>query len=211
MKETLTIDENYYKLAQNLYKAFEQNLSKKKLIIGISGESGSGKSTTAICLKSVIEKNNNKVSFLQMDDYFHLPPASNYQNRLKDIANIGPQEVNLELLQSHLSEFLADNTIEGPESDFANNKFGTRPLAFEGASVLIIEGTYIPLLADLDILVFIDIDYKSSLENRISRGREAFDSFVEKVLDIEHHIIKKFKPKANIIIDSNYKIEKSYV
>ena len=211
MKEKLKIDENYYILANKLFAELEKSLSKEKLIIGISGESGSGKSTTGYCLNDVLEKNGHTIAYLQMDDYFKLPPATNHQNRLKDISNIGPQEVNLDLLQNHINDFLDDKNVTGPESNFANNRFEKKSLEFQGTSVLIIEGTYIPLLSNLDYLIFISIDYKMSLHNRINRGRESFDPFVEKVLDIEHKIIKEYRNKADIIVDANYKIEKKHV
>jgi hypothetical protein len=136
-----------------------------------------------------------------------VPPATNHQNRLLDLANIGPQEVNLSLLQNHINDFLEDRNTISPESNFADNTFETKPLDFERASILVIEGTYIPLLSNLDFLIFINLDYKSSLDNRINRGRESFDPFVEKVLDIEHHIITEYKTKADIIVDVNYKIQ----
>lgn len=211
MKEKLKIDNDYYTLANKLYDELGDGVLKKKFIIGVSGESGSGKSTTGFCLNNVLENKGHKVMYLQMDDYFKLPAASNHQNRLQDLANIGPQEVNLALMQNHLNDFLEDRNTIGPESDFANNTFDNKPLSFEGASVLIVEGTYIPLLSKLDFLIFINIDYKKSIDNRINRGRESFDPFVEKVLDIEHHIIKEYRTKADIVVDVNYKIQKSHV
>jgi len=211
MKETLIINENYFDLARRLYKELSPFLNKKKLIVGVSGESGSGKTVTGYCLKKVLEEQEINVAYLQMDDYFKLPPATNHKNRLKNIVNVGPQEVNLELLHEHLLAFKNNENIYGPESDFENNIFQKKSLEFDLKTVLVVEGTYIPLLADLDFLIFIDVDYKSSINNRIKRGRESFDPFVEKVLDIEHSIIKEYKSKADIVIDLNYNIQKSYV
>jgi ABC-type oligopeptide transport system ATPase subunit len=72
MKEKLKIDDNYYSLANRLLDELQNRLSKNKLIIGISGESGSGKSTTGFCLTKLLENSSKKVVYLQMGDYFKL-------------------------------------------------------------------------------------------------------------------------------------------
>jgi uridine kinase len=211
MKEPIDINEAYFKLAHNLFNEIKLSLKKNKFIIGVSGESGSGKTVTGYCLNKILEDKENNVAYIQMDDYFHLPPATNHENRLKSLGNVGPREVNLALLNEHLLAFKNNEIIIAPEVDFASNKFLSKTLDFDKKTILVVEGTYIPLLEHLDLLIFLDVDYKSSLDNRIKRGREAFDPFVEKVLDIEHSIIKEFKSKADIIIDRNYTIQKADV
>lgn len=211
MIENLSIKEHHYNLAYNLHIYISENWKKKKLIIGIAGESGCGKSITGHCLRDVYEENETATSYLQMDDYFLLPPAANHENRKKSLKNIGPKEVNLELLEKNLVSFLNNENILAPESDFVNKTFSTRKVDFKHKEILIVEGTYIPLLKNLDLLIFIDIDYKNSLDKRIQRGRESFDPFVEEVLAIEHDIISKFKTQADILVDKNYKLVKSNV
>ena len=41
------------------------------------------------------------------------------------------------------------------------------------------------------------------------RNRDEQTDFVEKVLEIEHNIIRKFKEKADVILEKNYQIVKS--
>ncbi|MFT5886618.1 MAG: uridine kinase [Arcticibacterium sp.] len=211
MKENLTIQNNYFQLAEEIITSLKIGKSINKLIIGISGESGSGKSITGYCLKSVLEQKNFKVAYLQMDDYFKLSPIENHKNRLLSIQNIGPTEVNLELLESHLQAFKNNIDTSGPEIDFAKNSFDTRTLEFQNIEILLVEGTYIPELQLIDHFIFLDIDYKKSLRQRIERGRERFDPFIEEVLRIEHKIISQYKSQAEIVINAQYQIESYHV
>ncbi|AWV99950.1 uridine kinase family protein [Arcticibacterium luteifluviistationis] len=210
MKENLNVKEAYKNFALKLFNRINQEWQKDKLVIGICGESGSGKTVTGLGLKEVFESKNHKVTYLQMDDYFHLPPHANHENRLKSFDNVGQHEVNLKQLEEHIHCFLNDEDAVGQECDFTKNKFVEKLLIFKEKNVLIVEGTYLGESKNLDVLTFIDRDYKQTLKNRIERGRESFDPFIEKVLEIEHHIIKKYKKRSDIIIDPNYNIENTY-
>ena len=196
--------------ALKLCNKIRSEWKKDKLVIGITGESGSGKSVTGLGLKEAFQTKGVSVAYLQMDDYFHLPPLTNHQNRLKSFDNIGPHEVDLQELEKHITSFFNNEETLGRECVFSENQFLEKTISFKDKTVLIVEGTYIGELEKLDVLVFIDRDYKETFKNRMERGREAFDPFIEKVLDIEHHIIKKYKSNSDIVIDRNYNIEKNY-
>jgi uridine kinase len=210
MIENLEIKDTFFDLSAQIFSILRTKnlLSQQKLIIGIAGESGSGKSVTALCLVNYLEKKGYIPCALNMDDYFNLPANDNHLNRLKDIdANVGPQEVNLRLLDQHLIAFRNDENIEGPSSDFGANRLITKELNFKGKQILIVEGTYVFGLENLDLGIFLQINFKQSLINRLKRGREQFDAFVEKVLEIEHKIISKYALKADLIIDEEYNLK----
>lgn len=196
--------------ALKLCERISAEWKKDKLVIGITGESGSGKSVTGLGLKEAFQSKGTEVAYLQMDDYFHLPPLSNHKNRLKSFDNIGPHEVDLNELENHIDSFIRDQDTLGRECVFSENLFLEKTINFKGKEVLIVEGTYIGELKKLDILIFINRDYKDTLKNRMERGREAFDPFIEKVLDIEHNIIKHYIKHSNMIIDKNYNIVNTY-
>jgi len=45
------------------------------------------------------------------------------------------------------------------------------------------------------------------MEHRAKRAREAFDPFIEKVLETEHEIISKFRENADVVITREYDVE----
>lgn len=181
-----------------------------KIAIGIAGESGSGKSVTAYALQNVLNEVNIKSLVLQMDDYFKLPPRTNHENRLKSIENVGTQEVDLAKLSQNISDFKAgEKLIKKPLVHYNENRIAAEDINAEDYTVIIAEGTYILEIDDFDFKIFIDRNYKDTYENRMDRNRDDKSEFVEKVLEIEHQIIKQFKAKADLVLGKNYEILKS--
>lgn len=208
--DVIELQEKHLHTAENIYKIIEQTLALNgdyKWAVGICGESGSGKSVTAFALQKVMEQNGVSSLVLQMDDYFTLPPKNNHENRQKSLDNVGTQEVQLHRIQENMRQFKAGKiSIEKPLVDYHANSIATETIKTDAIQVLIIEGTYILDIDDFDFSIFIDRNYKDTYENRMKRNRDEQSDFIEKVLDIEHHIISKFKDKANLILDKNYQI-----
>ncbi|ANF49153.1 hypothetical protein A0O34_00640 [Chryseobacterium glaciei] len=209
--DVINLEQRHLDTAENIYEIIKENYNhNEKWTIGICGESGSGKSVTAFALKKVLEEEGIKSVVIQMDDYFKLPPKSNHENRQKSLDNVGIHEVHLNIIQENIKQFKEGKSfIEKPLVHYINNSIAEEILAIDGTQVLIIEGTYILDIDDFDFSIFIDRNYKDTYENRMERNRDEQSDFVEKVLDIEHNIIREFKEKADIVLDKNYQIIKS--
>ena len=80
---------------------------------------------------------------------------------------------------------------------------------FGDTQVLLIEGTYTSLLPEVDIRVFISSTFKETLNHRQKRNRDPseLDEFSERVLKIEHEVIKKHLNLADILVDPNYDVK----
>ncbi|ASW73068.1 hypothetical protein IQ37_14630 [Chryseobacterium piperi] len=208
--DVIELQEKHLLTAESMYHIIEQKLpfaSNNKLTIGICGESGSGKSITAFALQKVMEQNGVTAMVLQMDDYFKLPPKDNHENRKKSLDNVGTHEVQLNSILDNLKEFKAGKAfIEKPLINYQANSVSKETVKTEDIQVLIIEGTYILDIEGFDFSIFIDRNYKDTYENRMKRNRDEQSDFIEKVLSIEHQIIRNFKDKANLILDKNYQI-----
>ncbi len=204
--DKLELKPHHYIPAKQVFDYIESNL-ESKYCIAIGGESGCGKSTLAVALKDIIEENGKKVFIFHMDDYFFLPPTSNHNQRLSDISCVGPQEVNLKLLQQNIDDIKEGATIiEKPLVHYKENEIRSEQINFENYEVIIIEGTY-TLTLEVDLKIFMQSNYKDTHQKRIERARDPMSPFVESVLEIEHNIIKKFVDAADILIDKNYHIK----
>lgn len=194
--------------ARAIYSLVKSRLNSNKQVINISGESGSGKSTLAMALRSVLEENGHQCFIFHMDDYFRLPPTSNHRQRLSDINYVGTQEVNLQLLQDHVDAFLKGvEKLEKPLIHYRENEIRTELADLKGVDILITEGTYTSLLQNILTKVFLTRDYKMSYEDRLKRGRDPIEPFIEDVLQIEHLIIKKHMDLADILVDDEYNVK----
>ena len=83
--DKVQLNEKYLHPARLIYEKY-QDIMKPGFTLSIAGESGSGKSTLALALQHVLHENGQKAMVLHMDDYFKLPPASNHNKRIEDIA-----------------------------------------------------------------------------------------------------------------------------
>jgi len=195
--------------ARDIYTFIKDKLKNKPkpFFISISGESGCGKSTLAIALKEVLKENGLKSFILHMDDYFHLPPTSNHIQRLDDINHVGPQEVDLDLMQKHILDIRGGvNQILKPLIHYKENDKRTElfnPSAFD---IIIIEGNYVSLLKEIDVKVFMLRTYIDLREEMESKDKDPISPFIESVLEIEHLIIRKHVEKAQLLVDKEYNV-----
>lgn len=186
----------------------QNNDDLRNKVIAIAGESGSGKSVIAISMKEVLNEKGLQVLVMHQDNYFNYPPQTNHQKRLEDPSQIGPQEVNLNLMQEHLHA-IKDHTkpeIEVPQVNYLNDFFFNAAVDISNTDMLIVEGTYCFMLEDMDYKVFIDRNYHQTMPQRISRARDPISDFTEKVLEIEHQIIAPMSADADILVQSDFSV-----
>ena len=180
-----------------------------RTVIAVAGESGSGKSVTAIDLATVLNRDGIGAAIIHQDDYFVRPPRTNHEHREQDITSVGPQEVQLDLILRHIAEFRAGAlSISGPAVNYATNRFDTRTIALDGCEVLVVEGTYGLMVDDADVRVFLEATYEDTTTARRERNRDIDAPFVTQVLEIEHSIIAKQVELADIVISRDYAISR---
>lgn len=176
--------------------------SEKPLAITVAGESGSGKSETAVVLADLIDKAGFKSLILQQDDYFVYPPRTNHEKRIEDLSWVGLQEVRLDLIDQHLDQLKtgSDKYLVKPLVHYERDEIVQEKLSIDKVKAVIAEGTYTTTLKNADFKAFIDRTYLQTKKARLNRSREKHSSFIEQVLSIEHKIIAGHKPLANLVI-----------
>lgn len=185
------------------------NCGHKRFHIGVAGESGSGKTTLAYSLiEALSEGPKLRSTILKIDDYFFLPPQSNHQQRLVDLSNVGPQEVDLARLDLNLAQSWAGVTsIFSPVKSYLTDSSEEESISLQDVDCVFVEGTYSLILQNLDYRIFIDRPFFLTFEDRLRRGRDTWAlenrEWNEKLLGIEHEIISKTQHSADIVITQN--------
>lgn len=194
-------------LAEQLVRRFGVG-GATRTVIAIAGESGSGKSVTAANLARALEARGIATGFLNQDDYFHLPPRSNHLHRIEDVtARIGPQEVDLGLLATHVADFrAARDGVVAPRVDWHANRFLSREIDFAPLAALVVEGTYVLTLPDVDVRIFLDATHDDTHERRRARGRDIVDPVIDQILALEHALIQRQAARADLVIDREFAI-----
>ncbi len=208
--DIIIINENHRKAARQVVNLIfnKINSKKSKYIISVAGESGAGKSEIAASITEVLAEKNISSYIFQQDDYFVYPPKTNAKMRIIDIRHVGMSEVKLDLIDEELKTILdGNNKIEKPLVIFEEDRIDKETVNLENVKVIIVEGTYITALKNIDQRVFIDRDINDTKESRKKRNREKQDKFLEAILLIENKIISPQKSLADIIITKDYDVE----
>ena len=182
--------------------AFAKALPSMPVTIAIAGESGSGKSTTAVSLLLELQKVGIDAHILHLDNYFASIPELKEERRRANLQSIGISELNIALLQEHIRAFKnGSNSIEIPILSQDRSQFVTTEVDFQDIDALIIEGTFVLALEEMDLKSFLDVSFDKSRSR--SRVRDTKDEFYAKVLEILHAHIQPYTSEADIVFDED--------
>jgi uridine kinase len=209
--DSIIVEEHHKKAASGIVPVLLPILqaSKQRYTISVAGQSGAGKSETAMAIALSLAEYGFESLIFQQDDYFIHPPRTNDATRRADISWVGIQEVKLNLMDEHLTAFLQGvNEIEKPLVDYHRDAIGSEVMQPGAARVAIADGTYTTLLQEVMCHVFIDRDYLDTRAHREKRRRDdsELDPFIDRVLEIEHEIISSNKALADIVVNRDYSI-----
>lgn len=180
-----------------------------RLLIGIAGGSGSGKSTVA---RKVAESlDGASVAFIDMDAYYRNFTQLPMEERRR-LNWDHPDAFDLELLAAHLDQLAAGEAIDKPVYDFVTHTRSDRVQRIPPADVVVIDG--ILLFVDeavrrrLDVKVFVDADADIRLIRRIRRdmavrGRpldEILAQYLSTVQPMHQQFVEPSKRHADVII-----------
>lgn len=197
----------YYDLARTLSRVLALGANEARCVVGIGGESGSGKSITALCLADTLSSQGVPTCVLHQDDYFFRPPRTNHDWRVGDLARVGPQEVDLGKLASHIAAFRAGAaSVRVPVVDYPDNRFLERTMNFAPFRVLVVEGTYVLAMEDVNARVFLEATWEDTRERRRVRNRDEHSPVIDQILAIEHHLIAPQRKIADVCIDRDFRI-----
>lgn len=207
--DIISIKSHYLIPAQKITELIRPKMKAAGSIFALTvgGESGSGKSTLSVAIKSLLSKEGLNAFIFHIDDYFYLPPRDTQEQRLKDISCVGLGEVNLALLQEHIDKVKNGvKLLKKPLVYYRENQIHEVMVDLSHVDVVIAEGTYASLLDHIDCRILMLRDYKDTYEARVHRARDPIIAFNEEVLEIEHGIVKKHIPLADVLVDKEYNV-----
>jgi phosphoribulokinase len=141
--------------------------SKKIFIIGVSGDSGSGKTTFVKGIQNMFGE--EMVCSFSLDDYHTLDREGRAK---KKITALNPEANNLEGLYKDLVKLKKGEAIMKPVYEHSSGKFG-KPVKFEPKPIVIIEGLmpfYTQELRDIiDFKIFVDPERSVKRKWKIKR------------------------------------------
>lgn len=185
------------------------NRENKPVIIGVTGGSGSGKTTVS---RAIFEQlHGHSLLMLQEDSYYNDQSDMPFEERIKTNYD-HPNAFDTELLVKQLKDLLNWKTIEKPIYDYTEHTRSSEVEKVEPKEVIILEGILVlndPALRDLmDIKIFVDTDDDIRIIRRIQRDIEERGRSLQSVIDqykstvkpMYHQFIEPTKRYADIIV-----------
>lgn len=187
-------------------------MTKKPIIIGVAGGSGSGKTTVS---RALFEHFSGYPITIIEQDYYYQDQAdlSPEQRRLQNYDH--PCAFDNELLYQQLNALLRREAVELPQYDYAADTRASHTKHQEPVDVIILEGIlvlYDEQIRDLmDIKLFVDTDSDLRFIRRLQRdclerGRSmesVVTQYTEQVRPMHNQFVEPTKRYANIIIPSD--------
>jgi uridine kinase len=182
---------------------------KKPIFIGITGGSGSGKTTVVRKIKTAIP--SKSLTVIEQDSYYKDQSHLSFEERCKTNYD-HPFAFDNDLLIKHLKDLSMGKEIKKPIYDYEIHNRKEETIDVEPRDIIVLEGIlifYDQRLRDLlDIKIFVDTDSDIRLVRRIirdmnERGRSIdsiLNQYMRTVRPAHEQFIEPTKKYADIII-----------
>lgn len=192
----------------------------KRMLIGVTGESASGKSTICKEIKNVIERLSMPVTVLSTDNYFN--DISHLINKYGSFDNVrdsgydldAPSNFQLQILKSDLEELASGHDIKAPM--YLPNGTGVsvpKSLDVPSQKIIVVEGIatmYEDVKDVFDIKIYVETDNELRKSRFISRAVEERNQDKENAIkhwnyisDAGEKYVKPFRKEADLVLNGN--------
>ena len=181
-------------------------------IIGISGGSGSGKTSFIKDLK--VSFDSSEVCFLCQDDYYR--PRDMQKEDENGIKNFDlPESMDLDEFYFDLVKLSNGLPVERDEYTFNNENKNPGKILINPAPIIVVEGLFVfhepKIFSSMDLKILIHATDIQKIIRRIKRDRVERNYPLEDVLyRYEHHVLPSFETfifpffnKVDIVINNN--------
>ncbi|MDH3540543.1 MAG: uridine kinase [Acidimicrobiia bacterium] len=195
------------------HSTWPAGLEDRPLVIGIAGGSGSGKSTIAESVVSVVGPET--VVLVQHDAYYRDRVDLSLEERAA-VNYDHPDSLETELLVAQLVTLRSGAAIDRPVYDFSNHLRLVDTVRVEPRPVVIVEGILVlaePTLRELmDMRIYIDTDGDLRLARRLQRDvaergrsvKSVIDQYLQTVRPMHLQFVEPSKRYADVIIPEGY-------
>lgn len=186
-------------------------------VIGISGGSGSGKTSFVRSLRAAFSEED--LCILSQDDYY-LPNEQQRRDHNDEINFDLPKSFDKKKFRKDIERLMAGETVTIQEYVYNSMEVEPKMLTFRPAPILVIEGLFVfhfkKVASLLDLKIFINAKENLKIIRRIIRDQAERDDPLHGVLyKYQHHVspafekfILPYKEEADIVVNNNRDFER---
>jgi uridine kinase len=195
-----------------LEKRYKKKLMKKPYIIGITGGSGSGKTTFLRKIQEAFEP--SEVCIVSQDDYYF--PREQQETDSEGYQNFDlPKSIDKKTLYADLVRLINNEPVEKTEYMFNNKDAVPKKYWLQPAPVIVVEGLFVlhyrKVRALCDLKMFVHAKENLKIIRRIKRDQIERGYPIEDVLyRYEHHVMPSYEKYilpymeiADVVINNN--------
>lgn len=185
-------------------------------IVGVTGGTGSGKTTFVNALLKSLDPNN--ISYISCDSYYNQNLGLTFEDRDK-LNYDTPSAIDYDLLYNQIKKLKKGSNIFAPNYCFNSHKRLKKTTLIKPKRILVIEGILIlndhRLRNIIDMKIFLECSEMIRTKRRIKRdteerGRNEEDVlrlFDERLNEMHEKYVEPIKKFCDIIIDSQKKVD----
>jgi uridine kinase len=205
LEDILLIGEHHRKAAAVILEEIEKKM-KPRMIVAISGESGSGKSELTHVIAKELFKKGIVAKPIHIDNFYRTLPLERNAWRKEHGVElvVGPEEYDWETINRVVDDFRNGRGSNMPCVDLVTQRVDRLTTDFSEVEVLVIDGLYAIKTPGVDLAVMIELTYHETKKAQSSRGKEATDAFRFRVLEAEHQAVQALRPLVHIFVSKEY-------
>ena len=205
--DVLLIEEKHRKAGEKIVEEIVKR-KKAKFMVGISGESGSGKPELAPVVAKTLRKEGIMAKPIHIDNYYKVHPLerTDWRKRHGIEKVVGYDEYDWDTIYRNIEDFRNSRRSTMPCVDLVTEQVDQLITHFDVVDMLIIDGLYAIKTEGLDLRVFIELTYHDTKKAQIVRGKEPQNEYRMSVLEQEHKMVRALKPSANILVGKDYSV-----
>jgi len=205
--DVLLITEKHQKAGEIIIDHILAN-QKPKMMIGISGESGSGKSELAHVIAKGLRKHGIFAKPIHIDNYYRILPLLRTEWRKENGIQkvVGYGEYDWDTIYRNIAEFKEGKVSTGPCVDLVTEQVDQLTTDYSTVDMIVVDGLYAIKTEGLDLNIFIELTYHETKKAQVVRGKEPQNEYRMAVLEQEHQMVQALKPKADILITMEYEV-----
>jgi uridine kinase len=184
-------------------------MSKKGILIGVAGGTGSGKTSIAKAITKAFGK--AEVALIEQDAYYKDLSHLSFEDRVRTNFD-HPDSIDFALLKKHVKKLISGDSVSVPVYDFKTHSRTRQTHELESHHIVVLEGIFALYDSDvramMDIKIYVDTEDDIRLLRRLTRdlkerGRtleSVIEQYVSTVRPMHIQFVEPTKRHADLIV-----------